>query len=271
MLRPLAALLAGLMVACPAGAASKARKVTIIWHGQSFFEIKANDGFTIVTDPHAIDAYMPIKGVKAHVIIASHRHSDHVQFQTVENFKEKLSKKWPKARVIQGLKAMGVREDWDKINEKLDNGRIRLRSVASYHDNVQGMKRGKNTIFLIMVDGINLCFLGDLGQEKLTKEQLKEIGPVDVLFIPVGGVYTLNGSDAQDVVKQIKPKKYIIPMHYGTDVFEDLLPIREFLDGQDRSTIARAPENKLVVNVKYKPKKPIIAVLKWKGRKDRSE
>jgi L-ascorbate metabolism protein UlaG (beta-lactamase superfamily) len=267
MTRPIVALLASLLVVCPAWAAKarkKAKYVSITWHGQSFFEIESSNGFKIVTDPHAIPAYDRVKGVKANLILASHRHSDHVQFQVVENFKEQMGK-WKKAKLIEGLKAMGLREDWVKVNETFKKGKekIRVRSVPAYHDNVNGMKRGKNTIFVITMDGINLCFLGDLGQEKLTREQLKEIGPVDVLFIPVGGVYTINGDEAKGIVKQIKPKKYVIPMHYGTRVFEDLLPIKEFLEDHKGVTIVRSSDNSITFNVKYKPKKPILAVLNF--------
>ena len=93
------------------------------------------------------------------------------------------------------------------------------------------MVRGRNGIWVIEMDGLHIVHLGDLGH-MLTDEQLKEIGPVDVLMIPVGGIYTLNGTDAKKVIEQLKPKRYIIPMHYGIPkVFEDLLPLDEFLDG----------------------------------------
>ena len=77
----------------------------------------------------------------------------------------------------------------------------------------------RNGVFIIEVDGWRIVHLGDLGHY-LTPAQLKRIGPVDVLMIPVGGIYTLNGKWAKKVVDQIKPKEYIFPMHYGTKVFD---------------------------------------------------
>jgi L-ascorbate metabolism protein UlaG (beta-lactamase superfamily) len=71
--------------------------------------------------------------------------------------------------------------------------------VPSYHDAAEGLTRGKNTIFIVEMDGWRFCHLGDLGHD-LTPAQLKKIGEVDVLMVPVGGIYTLNGSEAKRVV-----------------------------------------------------------------------
>src|SRR5437660_12815696 len=97
---------------------------------------------------------------------------------------------------------------------------------------VQGMSRGKNTIFILEVDGLKIVFLGDLGH-LLSEDQVKQIGPGDVLMVPIGGVYTLNGTRAKEVVAQLQPKRYVLPMHYRTRVFRDLPPPDDFLDGQN--------------------------------------
>ena len=96
----------------------------------------------------------------------------------------------------------------------------------------------------------------------LNREQLRKIGKIDVLMIPVGGAYTLNGSEAKEVVAQIKPRRYVIPMHYATDVYRDLLPIDEFLDEQNEKLISRHRLNELTVDTDAVPRKdPLIAVL----------
>jgi L-ascorbate metabolism protein UlaG (beta-lactamase superfamily) len=260
MMRSLLALAAGFLAATPLLAADQPRtEVKITWHGQSWFEITSSKGTNIVIDPHAIIEYGPIKGVYAHAILNSHFHNDHTQNQVIENFKEKVGK-WPKAKVIEGLRREGVSEAWNQIDEKVRD--VRIRSVGTYHDNVQGMSKGKNTVFIIEVDGIRVVHLGDLGH-KLTKGQIKAIGPVDVLLIPVGGVYTINGSEAKEVVEQLKPKKYIIPMHCATRVYEDLLSVKEFLEDQKKENIARSADNMLAVKVDFKPPEPIIVVLNW--------
>jgi L-ascorbate metabolism protein UlaG (beta-lactamase superfamily) len=265
MKRSLAALVIGLLVAGPVAAAAPARTaVKITWHGQSFFEITSSKGTTVVIDPHAILEYGRIDGVFAHVILNSHFHNDHTQNQVVENFKEKTGK-WPKAKVIEGLKRSGgTGESWNTIDEKFKD--VRIRSVGTYHDADGGMTRGKNTVFIVEMDGIRIVHLGDLGH-LLSKAQVKAIGPVDVLLIPVGGVYTINGSEAKDVVAQLKPKKYIIPMHCATKVYEDLLSVKEFLEDQKRENVAVSADNTLVVRTDYKPSSPTIVVLNWEPTK----
>ena len=120
------------------------------------------------------------------------------------------------------------RETWNIIDEKYKE-EMTIKSVGAYHDDVQGMKHGLTAIFIIDVDGWKICHLGDLGH-KLTSKQLKAIGDVDVLMVPCGGIYGLNGSEAQDIVKQIKPKQFILPMHIGNARYDDLLPVDEFID-----------------------------------------
>jgi len=107
--------------------------------------------------------------------------------------------------------------------------------------------------------------LGDLGH-LLSPEQVQQIkkdGPIDVLMVPVGGIYSLNGREAKKVVKQLQPREYILPMHYGTAVFDDLLPVSEFLEGQPRELVHRVKDNRLVLDRTDKRERPQIAVLHW--------
>jgi L-ascorbate metabolism protein UlaG (beta-lactamase superfamily) len=251
MIRHLAALVVILLVAAAAPSAD-VKKVTLRWHGQSFFDLESSKGTRIVFDPHAIEAYGRME-VKADLVLISHLHTDHTQLDSVPN-KDK--------KVIIGLKQNGRHLDWNSVDARFRD--VHIRSVGVYHDDVQGLERGKNTVFIVEVDGLRIVHLGDLGH-LLSDAQVKAIGPVDVLLIPVGGVYTLNGIDAKKVVAQLKPRKHIVPMHYGTAVYDDLLPVNEFLDEQPRDTIRRFPTtNKLVIESDFKPDKPIIAVLNWK-------
>lgn len=232
--------------------AADVKKVTLRWHGQSFFELESSKGTRVVFDPHAIENYGRM-AVKADLVLVSHLHTDHTQLDSVPN-KDK--------KVIVGLKQNGKRLDWNPVDEPFRD--VHIRSVGVYHDDVQGMERGKNTIFIVEVDGLRIVHLGDLGH-LLMEAQVKAIGPVDVLLIPVGGVYTLNGTEAKKVVAQLKPRMYVVPMHYGTDVYDELLPVTEFLDEQPRDAVRRLPTtNKLVIESDFKPAKPITAVLNWK-------
>src|SRR5262249_19881579 len=160
---------------------------------------------------------------------------------------------------LRGLKVSGRRTDWTDIDETFRD--IHIRSIASFHDTVEGVERGKNTIFVIETRGLRIVHLGDLGH-LLSDKELRNIGPVDVLMIPVGGVYTVNGAEAKKVVEQLKPRQYILPMHYGTRVYDEVLPPDEFLE--DMGTIRRLPGNQLTISSDFKPAQPIIALLQWR-------
>jgi hypothetical protein len=88
-------------------------------------------------------------------------------------------------------------------------------------------------------------------------------------MVPVGGIYTLNGSEAKKVVAQLQPKEYIFPMHYATKVFDDVLPITEFLDEQDRAKIAATEDNKVYLNRDPTRPRPLVVQLHYwpKGKK----
>jgi len=100
--------------------------------------------------------------------------------------------------------------------------------IATFHDADRGGKRGKNTIYIMEVDEVSVCHLGDLGHV-LTAEQVEEIGNVDVLLLPVGGVSTINAPMAAEVVRQLEPKA-VVPMHYKTPKLNrELEPVERFL------------------------------------------
>jgi L-ascorbate metabolism protein UlaG (beta-lactamase superfamily) len=123
---------------------------------------------------------------------------------------------------------------------------LTITSVGVYHDDVQGLKRGITTVFIVDVDGWRICHLGDLGH-KLTPAQLKAIGQVDVLMIPAGGIYSLNGSEAKEVLMQLKPKEFVFAIHIGTKQYDDLLPIDEFVD-ENPYRVAVVRDDELIIN-----------------------
>jgi len=100
--------------------------------------------------------------------------------------------------------------------------------IATFHDAEGGRKRGRNTVYLMEVDEVSVCHLGDLGHV-LTAEQVEELGNVDVLLLPVGGMSTIDASMAAEVVRQLEPK-VVVPMHYKTQALSwELQPVGRFL------------------------------------------
>lgn len=235
-----------------AHAQTKNKALTIRWFGQSFFQVETGDGTKIVFDPHAMNEYgRPT--CEADLVLISHEHDDHNQPEVLTGV--------DKAKIIHGLIAKGKRQDWNKVDEKYKG--IRVRNVPSFHDEEEGLKRGKNSIFIVETNGLKIVHLGDLGH-LLTEAEVKAIGQVDILMIPIGGIYTINGEKAKEVVKQLKPRLYILPMHYGTKVLDSLQDPEEFLDGQ-KNVRKLDQSNTLLVPFDLKLDKPTIVLLNWQS------
>jgi len=160
----------------------------IVWHGHSCFEI--NDKLTVVTDPHdgkSLGLRTPI--VKADIVLISHDHFDHNCARIVKG--DFAIVREPGARTVKGMKIIGIEAD---------------------HDDAEGSKRGRVIIYSFMLGGIRFCHCGDLGK-MLDQQQMDAIGPVDILFVPVGGVFTIDGPQALQLIGALKPK-IAIPMHF---------------------------------------------------------
>ncbi len=197
--------------------------LAIRWWGQACVSIETFWGFTIVVDPFPEKAEIgyPKPNLVADLVLVSHEHFDHNAVDTVRGT----------PGVLRGLTAGG--KDWADIDHYLDRPpnqakpavfaasdtrvrspyAVRVRSVGTWHDAAQGAQRGKNTLFLIEADGVRILHCGDLGHA-LTPEQLKAVGPVDVLILPVGGTFTVDAAGALEVAGQIKPRRFIWAIHY---------------------------------------------------------
>ncbi len=139
------------------------KALTIRWFGQSFFQIETGDMTKIVIDPHSMMEYSR-PTCKADLVLITHEHDDHSQPEALTDSQN--------AKIIRGLMVKGKRQDWAKIDEKFKN--IRIRTVPSFHDAEEGIKRGKNSMFVIETDGLKIAHLGDLGHP-LEEEQVKAI------------------------------------------------------------------------------------------------
>jgi L-ascorbate metabolism protein UlaG (beta-lactamase superfamily) len=178
--------------------------------GHSAFAITSDRGVKIITDPYGTSpdlTYREITG-PADIVTVSHDHFDHCNVAPVRGNPQVLR----------------------KAGSSTARG-ISFRGISSYHDEEGGRLRGGNIIFCFELDGIKLCHLGDLGH-LLDDEQLAEIGTVDIVFIPVGGSYTIDAKAATEVCNQLKPK-VIIPMHYRTNKgLPSIAGVDEFLRGK---------------------------------------
>jgi L-ascorbate metabolism protein UlaG (beta-lactamase superfamily) len=256
MIRSLVGIACLLAVAAPAAAQEpkdKAKEIQLHWYGQSFFQLVTSAGTRIIFDPHAMPEYGRHE-VSGDLVLCSHLHNDHTQVGILAN--------GDKVKVLHGVNPRDKGRTWNEIDEKFKD--VRIRNVRSFHDEEGGMRRGKNSIFIVEADGLNIVHLGDLGHP-LEADTVREIGSVDILMIPIGGVYTLNGEKAKEVVKQLEPRLYILPMHYGTKVLDDLQSPEEFLDGQ-KNVRKLDQTNQLTVPVNLKMDEPTIVLLSWASR-----
>ena len=181
----------------------------LTWYGQSAFRLDTPGGTVAIMDPvpDALGYSMP--KAKADLVTVSHEHFDHIA----------VDKATGGPKVLRGLKPGG---GWHAIDETVAD--IRVTSVGTFHDDKQGKERGLNSVFVLETAGMRVAHLGDLGH-LLTDDQLKAIGPVDVVLVPVGGHFTIDASEALAVVEQLKPRRIVIPMHFKTSRMTMKVPI----------------------------------------------
>jgi len=177
------------------------------------FLLETNSGVRIITDPYESGGFggdVRYKPIHEHcdIVLISHEHADHNYTQN-----------------ITGNPAI--------VRESATASGISFKAILSYHDDTNGSQRGKNTIFVFTADGVTFCHLGDLGH-LLTEKHKSQIGKVDVLFIPVGGVFTIDAEGATQVMNTLEPK-LVIPMHYKTSsIGFPLAEVSEFTKDKPR-------------------------------------
>lgn len=167
----------------------------IQYYGHSCFKLttkpggRATEDISIFFDPFGKEIGIRPPQGQADIVFVSHLHSDHSNVSAIKG--DPVVIETPGEYAVKGINIVGL---------------------DSFHDNEEGALRGKSTIYIVEVEDLKICHLGDLGTD-LTGKQLEEIDGVDILFIPVGGKYTIDGKKAAELVRKIEPA-IVIPMHY---------------------------------------------------------
>lgn len=169
----------------------------ISYHGHAEFEMELADGTVLITDPYDAHVGYAMKEYRADAVTVSHGHGDHA-------YTDKIAGEYALVNEA-GL--------WQLTQDAA------VEAIPSVHDEEGGARRGKNLIMKIKADGLNVVHLGDQGDD-LTDEQVRKIGRVDVLMIPVGGFYTIDAAMAGRIIEKLQPR-VVIPMHYKTKVNQD--------------------------------------------------
>ena len=201
----------------------------ITYIGHSCFKIRGKTA-TVVCDPYSDSVGFSMPSVSADVVTLSHDHEDHNQAQKISGTARRQDP--------YIISAPGEYEVMD----------IGIFGWASFHDGSEGKERGKNVMYVIHIDGIKVLHLGDLGHT-LSDSLIDSLGEVDILLLPVGGIYTINSQQALEVVQQLSPS-IVIPMHYRTDkhdsrVYGGLSTIDDFMKAFGSQDIE--PLDKLIV------------------------
>jgi L-ascorbate metabolism protein UlaG (beta-lactamase superfamily) len=208
--------------------------VDITWLGLSCFRIRGSQAI-IVTDPFPPGLGYSLGKLTADIVTVSHPHPSHSYDQGING--EHRLVKGPGEYEISGVLILGL---------------------STFHDSVKGQSRGKNTIYLMEIDGVNVLHLGDLGHA-LGDDLVEEIGNVDILLLPVGGVSTINAAMAAEVIRKLEPK-VVIPMHYKTAKSNrDLEPVENFLREMGQAQVE--PRPKLTVSRSNLPLTTEVVVL----------
>jgi len=171
--------------------------------------ITSDGGTKIITDPYKIERGLRWSSIEesADIVTVSHEHFDHNNISAVQGN--------PKV-----------------VRETVQVKGIKFRAIPTYHDNAKGSQMGNNTIFCFAVDGVNVCHAGDLGH-MLSDGEVAEIGKVDVLFVPIGGTYTIDAKTATKIYGEIEPS-VVIPMHFSCEklISDVIASIDGFIQGK---------------------------------------
>ncbi len=209
----------------------------IVWLGHACFRLRGREA-TIVTDPCPPSTGYAIGKPTADIVTVSHYHDDHSYLKGVAG----------SPTVIDGPGEYEVHGAF-------------ITGIGTYHDRRKGEEQGANVAFVVEMEEIRVCHLGDLGHTP-TPEQVEEMSGADVLLVPVGGQTTLDGTAAAEVVNLLEPR-LVIPMHYRTEAAQDRLePPDRFL--REMGAKALEPQPKLTVTATSLPHEMQVLLLDYR-------
>jgi L-ascorbate metabolism protein UlaG (beta-lactamase superfamily) len=194
--------------------------------GHSCIRLRGRDGI-VICDPFDRSVGLDIGRPTAHIVTVSQNHPAHTNTSVVKPMRdETFLINGPGEYEVRGVLITGVR--------------------TSQSNPETTLPYGHNTAYVIYLDEIAFCHLGNVSQE-LTQQQLEEIGNVDVLFVPVGGGHTIGPAAAVGMISQIEPR-LVIPMRYAHNQIsleEPLEPLDKFIHEVGMKEVT--PEEKVTI------------------------
>lgn len=197
------------------------------WFGHSFFLVTTERGVRLAFDPFDQSVGYPLPEVEADFVLVSHEHFDHNNVALVRGYRE----------VVR------------QPGEYTKDG-VKIRAFSTFHDEEEGKKRGRNIVFRVEADNLVFMHVGDLGMVPGDQE-IGSWKPVHLLFVPVGGVYTIDAKGAQELVQKLAPS-VVVPMHYKTRFLSfSLNPVEHFLKNFER--VKHLKSNHFTITAKNLP------------------
>jgi L-ascorbate metabolism protein UlaG (beta-lactamase superfamily) len=210
----------------------------IVWLGHSCFRIRAREA-TVVMDPCPPASGYSIGKPTADIVTVSHAHDNHSYLKAVAG----------KPTVI------------DSPGEYEIHGAF-VTGIPTFHDGEKGAELGKNLAFIVEMEGIKVCHLGDLGHAP-SADQAEDMTGADVLLVPIGGNHTIDGAKAAEIVATLEAR-IVIPMHYKTDAAKDNLePADRFLKEMQVASVE--PQPKLSLSQSSIPSETQVVILDYRG------
>jgi len=182
-----------------ASVAAAQGELTLEWYGHAFVRLTSPQGVRVAMDPFGEIGY-PMPKVEAEIVTISHEHSDHNNAKLIRG----------NPAILRGLTEGG--EDWKPISFRQKD--VSIISVPVYHDPQQGQLRGKNNMVMVDLAGLRVAHLSDMGHVP-TDVQFQALGRVDIILIPVGSNFSIDGRQARQIVERLNPR-IAIPIHYKT-------------------------------------------------------
>jgi len=167
----------------------------IKYYGHSCFALSYENGPVLVTDPYDASVTYPPCEAECDAALVSHDHFDHNHTQTLKGD-------------FAVIKEAGSHEI----------GSAKITATHSFHDPEQGALRGENLLMRIECEGLSIAHLGDLGHMP-NDAQLAALADLDILMLPIGGTYTIDTPQAEELISILKPRR-VIAMHFRTDAYE---------------------------------------------------
>ena len=195
-------------------ACARIGRVELTWYGRTCVRLRGREA-VVVADPYPAIVGPTGRGITAEIVTFSHPDDSPVKAKARSKRSRDGNTVLPTsledAFVLDGPGEYEIRN-------------VLLTGVRTFRDDARGQDKGKQTAFVIELDGVHTIHLGEIGH-LLTEEEVADVGSVDVACVPVGGA--LSATRAAELVAQLDPR-IVVPMPVCADELDCREPLAKF-------------------------------------------